>query len=90
MLRWVGIITLGLIIASCGLKRQYASEVISGDATSVAIKSGKAVNPGEEAKKHCASYGKSAVLVKQEQVGGNQIANPSLSYNDSIFYFDCK
>lgn len=78
--------TLTLAVAACGVARQYESEVISGSESQVSVKAGKGANPGEDASAHCATYGKQAVLVRSEPVGGVS----AQSANQSVYYFDCK
>ena len=47
------------LLAGCA----YQKETVTADSSQITIKAGHYANPGDEASKHCAQYGKKAVLV---------------------------
>ncbi len=67
-------------VAGCGAFAE--PEIVSGDASQVAIKAGTHMNPSELAEAHCKDHGKSPVLTNVE--------NPEIYGRESIFYFDCR
>ncbi len=70
------------VAAGCAPMQMTTLEKVSGDANEVEIKAGNSVNPGPLAMKHCATYGKSAILVRSQPVEGSTLAG--------IYYFACR